>query len=82
MKNDSFEVYLIDGEPYPTTIVQDRYSGSYSGAKWLAFNLDEWAIPNEISSDDLTCMSYWSKENKMPIGKGKNPNEAYLKNQR
>ena len=26
-------------ELYPVTIIRDRYSGTYSGALWLAFNM-------------------------------------------
>lgn len=35
-------------ELYPLTIIKDRYSGVYSGGKWLAFNLDPEEIPMDF----------------------------------
>lgn len=37
---------------YPTTIVRDRYNGTYSGAEWLAFPLDYWNVPDEVDGGD------------------------------
>lgn len=68
---------------YPLTIITDRYSGVYSGAKYLAINRNYDEIPLEIDGNDVTCMEWWDEfyqnpnmENtylnrKLLIGKGK-----------
>lgn len=60
---------------YPTTIVADRYSGTYSGGEWLAFPLDWSEIPEEIDCDDATCMIFWESYSG-PVGKGRTPELA------
>lgn len=71
---------LEKGGIYPVTIVMDRYSGTYSNAKWLAFNLDTSDIPDEIGSSDPDEMIFWREhdEAKLPIGKGKTPDLAII----
>ena len=68
-------------ETYPVTIIYDRYGGTYSGGKWLAFNKYEDDIPIEISGGDTEAFYFW-KSYKGIVGKGASPNEAYenLKN--
>ncbi len=68
---------MIDqlGKLYPITIVMDRYSGTYSGGEWLAFNLHADEIPSEIHGCDIPCSNFFD-ETKLPIGKGKSPEEA------
>ena len=64
---------------YPLTVICDRYSGVYSGGKYLAFNNSFDEIPFEICSGDANCMIFWAEENKYPvytIGKGDTPLEA------
>lgn len=60
---------------YPATIINDRYSGTYSGASWTAFPLDPCDIPEEIYDEDIPCMNFWDKY-KEPVGKGSTPDEA------
>jgi len=60
---------------YPLTIIKDRYSGTYSGGEYTAWNLDFDEIPKEINYDDVTCQHFWIN-NKIFVGKGKNPKEA------
>ncbi len=60
---------------YPVTIIQDRYGGTYSGGKWLAFNLDAEDIPQGVSGSDYPCADFWG-ENTLPVGKGSTPEEA------
>jgi len=60
---------------YPLTIVRDRYSGTYSGGKYTAWNLDVEDMPEDISDDDMTCMDFWAV-NKIPVGVGATPFEA------
>lgn len=43
---------------YPLTIICDRYSGTYSGGEYLAFNLDFDEIPQEVLGDDTTAICY------------------------
>lgn len=61
---------------YPVTIVADRYSGTYSGAAWLAFNLYDTQLPDGWDSDDVTTAEFWVS-NKEVVGKGNSPQEAY-----
>lgn len=63
-------------ELYPCTIVQDRYSGSYSGARWLAFPLNSSFVPDEIDHGDGPCMNFWLNYKK-PVGRGRTPQESY-----
>ena len=62
---------------YPVTIIQDRYSGTYSGGVWTAFNLHKEQIPDAID-DDVSCRNFWTlAENfHLAIGKGNTPDEA------
>lgn len=46
--------------PYPLTVLNDRYSGTYSGGRWVAFH----AHPSEVvdaCADDITCSSFFLK---------------------
>ena len=63
---------------YPVTIVKDRYSGCYSGGKWIAWNLHLEDIPNAWDDDDYTCAGFWGSEHiwARPVGKGNTPEEA------
>lgn len=67
------------GNVYPCTIVSDRYSGTYSGAKWLAFYADAGNIPDKVGGDDGSEMSFWRSDECLGwiIGKGDTPDEAY-----
>ncbi len=69
---------LAKGKVYPVTIVSDRYDGTYSNGKWLAFQLDPENIPEEIGSSDPDEMIFWLEhtDEKLPVGKGNSPNEA------
>ena len=65
-------------ELYPITIIKDRYSGTYSGARWLAFNMyPEHVYVLDVNGDDISCNWFWSGEaNEYIIGKGSTPDEA------
>jgi hypothetical protein len=58
---------------YPCVIVHDRYSGSYSGALWIAFMRDD--VPPDSQADDVTCMNFWSSFDE-PFGRGSTPQGA------
>lgn len=60
---------------YPLTILRDRYSGSYSGGKYTAWNLYPWDIPDGPFSDDGGCFDFWL-ESTIPVGVGETPNAA------
>lgn len=45
--------------PYPLTVVMDRYSGTYSGGYFTAWNKYSDEIPAAINSDDGTAMDFW-----------------------
>lgn len=54
---------------YPTTIISDRYNGTYSRGAWLAFPLRYDEIPEEVSGEDMECQLFWDNY-KEPVGKG------------
>lgn len=62
-------------EAYPVTIIRDRYGGTYSGAKWTAWNFYENEIPQGASSNDVACAIFW-ENNVRTVGFGNNPEEA------
>jgi len=63
--------------PYPLTIIVDRYNGTYSGAKFLAFNLDPDDIPSEAwNASDNTTRRFWENYDGPPVGMGLDPLEA------
>ncbi len=72
--------------PCPLCIIEDRYSGVYSNALFLAFNMEPynvWEMP--VCAGDLDCARFWADEDddfpldSLTIGKGSTPQEA-LKN--
>lgn len=73
--NNKIDVEFWLQYQYPTTIVSDRYNGTYSGAKWLAF--PSKSVPREIFSDDAECMCFWENY-KGIVGKGITPKSALL----
>ena len=62
-------------EIYPLTIINDRYTGAYSGGEFTAWNMDYYEIPTEPAEDDVTCMLFWGTT-KIPVGRGETPQEA------
>ena len=53
------EYELAQEDIYPLTIIRDRYNGTYSGASYLAFNLDSNLVPSEVHGSDTTCSYFW-----------------------
>ena len=49
------EYELAQEDIYPLTVIRDRYNGTYSGASYLAFNLDSNLVPSEIHESDVPC---------------------------
>ena len=69
--------------PYPLCIVEDRYCGAYSGARFLAFNMNPYyAQELPIDAGDIDCENFWNGKDKdydindYIIGKGETPEEA------
>lgn len=60
---------------YPLTIVADRYSGTYSGGAYLAFNCETEYVPRKIADNDSSTSEFWNNST-LTIGKGNTPNEA------
>lgn len=54
--------------PYPLCIIHDRYSGTYSGGEWIAFNCIHDDIPRNIAADDVTCAETWASLKKRRNG--------------
>lgn len=64
---------------YPLTIIKDRYTGSYSGGKFTAWNLDFDEVPGDIESSDIPCSTFWGeneRDEKYVVGLGKTPNKS------
>lgn len=64
---------------YPVTIVKDRYQGTYSRGKYLAFNLDQEEVPWQVGAGDCDESDFWGIDGegtRMTIGKGHTPNAA------
>ena len=62
-------------EIYPLTIVLDRYSGTYSGGYYTAWNMDSDEVPQEINADDVSCYDFWHSYEGV-VGLGRTPNDA------
>ena len=60
---------------YPCTVIADRYNGTYSDAAYLAFPLDFYDVPKDVSGEDNECAYFWYKYAE-PVGKGASPQEA------
>mgnify|MGYP004643046249 FL=1 len=62
----------------PLCIVQDRYGGCYSGAEYLAFNMDPFCVAQlDVDAGDMSCLDFWEYEaENYIIGKGNTPLEA------
>lgn len=67
---------LAKGDIYPVTIVREAQS-DVSGAEWLALQAYPDEFLKELLRYDLT-EKFWAEHDdlKLPIGKGKTPNEA------
>ena len=53
------EYELVQEDIYPLTVIRDRYNGTYSGASYLAFNLDSNLVPSEVHESDVPCSYFW-----------------------
>ena len=69
--------------PCPLCVVEDRYCGAYSGACFLAFNMEPFNVGElPIDAGDIDCQNFWEGNdtdydvNDYIIGKGKTPEEA------
>jgi len=69
--------------PYPLCVVEDRYGGAYSGARFLAFNMSPHNVQRlPINASDIDCENFWNGKdwdydvNDYIIGKGDTPEEA------
>ena len=66
-------------ETYPVAIIEDRYSGTYSGGKWLAFSCaNERIFGLACFGGDGDAMAFWLEPPK-DIGVGSTPQEALEK---
>lgn len=63
---------------YPLIIVKDRYSGMYSKAEYLAFNLCIKNFPHSVGGDDIEEERFWrnGEHESYKIGKGNTPHDA------
>lgn len=65
----------VENDIYPLTIIEDRYCGVYSGAKYLAFNKEFYELDKRICGNDCECRDYWYSCN-IVVGKGNTIQEA------
>ncbi len=64
---------------WPVTIVMDRYNGTYSGGRWLAFQMDRSDISYSVGAGDSDEMNFWDDEdNKLEVGIGNTIADAGL----
>lgn len=66
---------ILNLDLWPVTRIKDRYHGSYSGGEWVAYYAHVDAIPEEASSDDVSCDQYWDNP-RVPFGVGSSPDLA------
>lgn len=76
MTKEDADFWVEDEFHYPVTIIADRYSGVYSRAKFTAWPHYETGIPDGPSDGDTECSEFWDSYSE-PVGKGKDPNEAF-----
>lgn len=64
----------------PLCIIEDRYNGIYSGAKYLAFNMTPFSVGElDVDAGDMSCQDFWEHDAKdYIIGKGDSPLEALI----
>ncbi len=70
---------IMENKIYPLTIVRDRYTGTYSGGKYTAWNVELEEIPTEIADNDVPCRNFWYEQEDNPtyiVGKGDTVSEA------
>ena len=65
----------LNNSMYPLIIIKDRYNGTYSGSKWLAFPLEVYEVPQEIDGCDSECMCFWNDYDGF-VGKGNSIDEV------
>ena len=73
---------------FPVAVIQDRYSGVYSGGEWLAINcadhLENGAyrivrcLEGDPHGDDVEAMTFWKNPPDW-IAAGRTPEEAIAK---
>ena len=69
-------MYLEECVLYPLTVISDRYSGCYSGAKFTAWPLVYTRMPEAVDGGDIECSSFWEEADKSLIGMGSTVQEA------
>jgi hypothetical protein len=71
-------VFMLNGAPYPLTIVRTRYGGTYEGAEYAAFARSAFTLPDGWDGGDTECCETWIELNTSgePIGKGRSPQDA------
>ena len=67
----------------PIVVISDRYSGAYSGGKWVAFGRADLQFVHEVALDnvwngDYECAEFFTDEMKSLIGQGNTPDEAVV----
>lgn len=80
MKNETVDFY-------PVVIVEDRYQGTYSGAKWIATaNADQplgctvrahWILDNGPNGSDLEAANFWASAPSW-VAAGGTPDQAKM----
>lgn len=70
---DEEDITVING----VTIIADRYSGTYSGGKFTAWDMPLSEIPYDVVDNDCPCRDFWYSAEDALIGIGDTPQEAY-----
>lgn len=62
---------------WPCTVVRSRYGGTYEGGEWVALPLEFFAVPDDVSGDDGSCMAWFGDpDNFAWFGAGETPTAA------
>ena len=62
---------------WPVTVTKDRYTGSYSQGRWIAFNAKPSDCPPEVFGCDITAADWWGSHPYADfVGRGDTPMEA------
>lgn len=61
---------------YPLTIVADRYTGCYSGGRYVAYPCEFYEVDEAVAGEDGECMAFW-EEFCGVVGRGNSYSEAF-----
>lgn len=61
---------------WTVTIAEDRYTGAYSGGKWIALRGAPHDLPKGPWADNTACQEFWKSTSRWQIGRGDTMRDA------